>query len=79
VLRRSAGTRTLGALDGNLQVPARSQAVEVVAGHVGMQTELSSHVGRGHAALGGARGAVADDTRLNILFVFADDWGRYAS
>ena len=36
-------------------------------------------VGLTLAALGGARGAVADDTRLNILFVFADDWGRYAS
>lgn len=30
-------------------------------------------------ALGGLRAAAAADTRLNILFVFADDWGRYAS
>ena len=36
-------------------------------------------VGLTLAALGGARGASADDARLNILFVFADDWGRYAS
>ena len=36
-------------------------------------------VGLTLAVLGGARGASADDTRLNILFVFADDWGRYAS
>ena len=36
-------------------------------------------VGLTLAVLGGARGASADDTRRNILFVFADDWGRYAS
>jgi len=31
------------------------------------------------ALLSGLRAAGADDSRLNILFVFADDWGRYAS
>ena len=29
--------------------------------------------------LAGAAAAHADDKRPNILFCFADDWGRYAS
>ena len=49
VLRRPAGAGALGALDGDLEVAAGGQLVEVVAGDVGVQTELLGDLRRGDA------------------------------
>jgi len=44
VLAGPPGTGALGTLDGNFQVAAGGQLVEVVAGHVGVHAELLGHL-----------------------------------
>ncbi len=46
-LRRSTGTGTLGALDGDFEVAPGGQPVEVVAGNVGVHPELLGNLGGG--------------------------------
>ena len=48
-LRRAAGAGTLGTLDGNLEVAAGGEPVEMMAGDVGVQAELLGHLRRGDA------------------------------